>query len=269
VLKAFFQTAHHTNHEQSSACLQATVEQKNRCLSCGTTERMNGRRYCSIECRKRLRHALTIRTGLLKALNVRYAVFHFTDVAVVLDVIPYGCREVYSFIRTRACNQLPADDFRRMADKLGRTWWEEKRRTNRRYLASLLVLKKARVNGVLPNCVCPIETKVPAVKLRTLSKLNLDRQVLESPGLRRLLKAAYRVEAKRNHPDHGGDPAMFRKIHEAYQELVFWAENPTYRKRRGFPEKWFYDGVKNKWIQPISADGGRSCLCGDGSADLL
>lgn len=254
VLETFFQTVHHQTPQQASARNQAIEDQKNRCLSCGTTEGMNRRRYCSIDCRKRLRHALNIRTGLLRALNVRYAVFHFTDGAVVMDVIPYGCKEVYRFIANRKYNQLPADDFRRMADDLGKTWWEEKRRTNRRYLASLLVFKKATVNGALPSAVCPIEIRVPAVKPGALSKLKLDRQALASPGLRRLLKTAYRLEAKRNHPDHGGDPALFRKIHEAYEELVFWAQNPTYRKRRGFSEKWFYDGGKNKWIQPIPFD---------------
>ena len=49
-----------------------------RCLSCGTTENMGTRKYCSVVCRKKLRYQLNVRTGLLKALNARYATFYFT-----------------------------------------------------------------------------------------------------------------------------------------------------------------------------------------------
>ena len=52
---------------------------KNRCLSCGTSENMKRRKYCSIECRQRLRYNLNLRTGLLRALNTRYATFYFTE----------------------------------------------------------------------------------------------------------------------------------------------------------------------------------------------
>ena len=55
---------------------------------------------------------------------------------------------------------------------------------------------------------------------------------------------------QKHHPDLGGETDTFRKIHQAYLDLVQWAENPSYMKRRGFPDKWFYDGNKNKWVQP-------------------
>lgn len=34
-----------------------------------------------------------------------------------------------------------------------------------------------------------------------------------------VIKAAYRALAQKYHPDHGGDPAKFREIDEAYKEL--------------------------------------------------
>jgi len=61
-----------------------------RCLSCGTTRNMARRKYCSLECRQRLRYNLNLRTGLLKALQTRYATFYFTDFKIILDVLPYG-----------------------------------------------------------------------------------------------------------------------------------------------------------------------------------
>ncbi|MEJ2729640.1 MAG: hypothetical protein P8185_14230 [Deltaproteobacteria bacterium] len=62
----------------------------NRCLSCGTDENMGRRKYCSIECRQKLRYCLNMRTGLLKALNTKFATFYFTPSLIFLDVLPYG-----------------------------------------------------------------------------------------------------------------------------------------------------------------------------------
>ena len=65
------------------------------------------------------------------------------------------------------------------------------------------------------------------------------------------LHEKYRQQAKKHHPDLGGDSATFRKIHKAYEDLLTWAENPTFIKRRGFPDKWFYSREQNRWVQPI------------------
>jgi hypothetical protein len=43
---------------------------------------------------------------------------------------------------------------------------------------------------------------------------------------------------------------MFLKIHKAYEELLHWAENPNFIRHRGFPDKWFFEGDKNRWVQP-------------------
>ena len=50
--------------------------------------------------------------------------------------------------------------------------------------------------------------------------------------------------------DHGGTPGLFRKLQTAYEQLVNWADDPVFTTRRGFPDKWFYDGYANRWIQP-------------------
>lgn len=220
------------------------------CLSCGTTENIGRRKYCSIECRQRLRRMLTMRSGLLKALNTRYAAFYFTEDILILDVLPFGTGEIFSFIYPRSNKKKPADDFCRMADMLGNAWWAERNRTNKKYLASRFVFEQADSGDAKNGVVEPLEIKIPSVKGKSLIRLQLGKSVLDSPELQRIIKAAYRQQAMKHHPDRGGDSAVFIKIHQAYQELIEWSESPSFVKRRGFPDKWFYDGSNNKWVQP-------------------
>jgi hypothetical protein len=223
---------------------------RNGCLSCGTLRNMGLRRYCSVECRQRLRRTLNIRTGLLRALNTRFATFYFTGESILLDVMPYGGVEIFSFIYPRSIGTKPAKDFCRMADTLGNAWWAEKRRTNRHYLASRLVLDQARRDAGNGDAVVPIEIKIPSVKDASLVRLRLGKSVLNSPQLFRVIKTAFRRQALKHHPDRGGNAESFRKIHQAYEELLTWAENPSFVRRRGFPDKWFYDSTTNRWVQP-------------------
>ena len=222
----------------------------NMCLSCGTSENMGKRRYCSIDCRQRLRYKLDMRTGLLKALYIRYATFYFTETFIIMDLLPFNCKEIYSFIFPRSGKNKPADDFSKMADILGNAWWTERKRTNRKYLASRHVLEKANRKNAQADSVKPLEIKIPSVNEKSLINLKIGRSELNTPQLQKLIKSAYRTQAKKHHPDLGGNTAAFRKIQQAYEELVSWAESPTFVERRGFPDKWFYDGNKNRWVQP-------------------
>ncbi|MFC1813722.1 J domain-containing protein [Thermodesulfobacteriota bacterium] len=208
------------------------------------------RKYCSIDCRQRLRYKLNIRTGLLKALNTRYATFYFTDIANIMDVLCYGSSEIFSFIYPRSPGNKPSEDFSKMADILGNAWWAEKRRSNKKYLASRYVLEQADRNNVPADAVKPSEIKNPTIQGTSLIHLKLDRSALNSPELQQRIKNAYRLQAKKHHPDLGGDNMSFMKIHHAYEELIQWADNPSFFTRRGFPDKWFYDGSKNRWVQP-------------------
>ena len=223
---------------------------KSRCLSCGTTENLGRRRYCSIDCRQKLRYALDLRTGLLKTLNTRYATFYFTDVMIIMDVLPYYSKEIFSFIYPRSTGKKPAEDYCIMSDILGNRWWAEKKRTNRNYLATRLLIENAIHNDPAFCPVMPPEIKIPAVKKASLIHLKLGKSDLNSPELEKIIKSAFRLQVKKHHPDLGGDTDTFRRIHQAYLELISWAENPSYLKRRGFPDKWFYDSNKNKWLQP-------------------
>ena len=219
-------------------------KRRNRCLSCGTKEQLGRRKYCSIDCRQKLRYALNIRTGLLRALNIRYATFYFTDMMIIMDVMPYGSDDIFSFTYPRSNGSQPAEDYRMMSAVLGNEWWAEKSRTNKHYLASRHILNQAIRNGPKTNSTVPFEVKIPIVSESSLTHLKLNRSQLKSPELEKLIKSAYRVQVKKHHPDLGGKPDTFRKIHQAYLDLVQWLENPSYINRRGFPDKWFYDGNK-------------------------
>ncbi len=186
----------------------------------------------------------------MKALNIRFATFYFTDDLIMLDTMAYGDKDIFSFIYPRSARKKPVDDFRRMADVLGNAWWAERRRTNRKYLASRLVLKQAQRNETDQDTVKPLEIKIPHVRNKALLQLKLSKSVLDSPELYRVIKTAYRQQAMKHHPDRGGNADSFRRIHAAYEELLNWAEDPSFAKRRGFPDKWFYDGTTNRWVQP-------------------
>ena len=223
---------------------------KHRCLSCGTTENLGKRKYCSIDCRQKLRYTLNMRTGLLKALNTRYASFYFTDASIVMDVMLYNGKEIFSFVYPRSSNKKPAEDYVYMSDLLGNEWWAEKKRTNRHYLATRYLLKKAKCQKSLHHPGRPVEVRIPVIKASSLTSLKLGKSALNSEEPKKVIKSAYRLQAKIHHPDIGGDTDTFRKIHQAYLDLIRWAENPCFQKRRGFPDKWFYDGNQNRWLQP-------------------
>ena len=221
------------------------------CLACGVRLSIDRQQYCSPFCLRQLKEYLNRRTGLLVALNTRYASFYFTNFIIVMDILPYGANQIFSFILARTPGNKPVADFCDMLQILGNIWWSEKKRTRKRYRANLLVLEKAeKVNSEL-NKIIPRRFIVPAVKKRDLQILSLNITDLLSNSLEKKLKHAYRSQAKRHHPDLGGDASKFRQLQGAYEKMTQWSENPIFMKIKGFPDKWFYEGSTNRWIQPL------------------
>ncbi|MFZ3057334.1 MAG: J domain-containing protein [Smithella sp.] len=229
------------------------IEKKNFCLSCGTTENINNRRYCSVKCRQYLRQKLNVKSGLLQALNTRYATFYFSNTMIILDVVPYGFKEIFRYTEKRKAGSFPAVDFSAMTNNLGEVWWAESRRTNKQYLASQHVLKLAKRCAISEALQRPLLITIPSVRMESLICLEMKKIDLESSDLSKIIKNAYRHQVKIHHPDLGGKAATFRKIHNAYKELLRWADNPVFVRRRGFSDKWFYDGNNKKWVQPLPA----------------
>ncbi|MBI4633827.1 MAG: J domain-containing protein [Deltaproteobacteria bacterium] len=215
---------------------------------------MGRKRFCSLKCRQNLRQKLDLRTGLLQALNTRYATFYFTDRLINLDILPYGTKNICSFVARRTPGKKPGEDFGRMANILGELWWTEHYRTKKRYVASRHVLDSALPDRVSLASVKPPVVYMPSISPASLVYLNLEKGILSSPEKRKgIIKDAYRRQAKIHHPDSGGDAVIFRKVHKAYQDLMQWAEKPNFTFRRGFPDKWVYEGEKNRWVMPVAA----------------
>lgn len=228
------------------------IHEKPGCLSCGKHEGLGKRKYCSVPCRQKLRYQLNVRSGLLKALNTRYATFYFTDSLLVLDILPYNEPGIYSYLYLREKDRTPAEDFSQLSNFLGNTWWKEKRRTHRPYLASKHVLEKADKRSAAVDALKPMELQIPSLKGngKALLHLKLSKSDLDRPALKKVIKSAFRRQARIHHPDFGGGGDTFRRIYHAYEDLMAWAEAPTFMRRSGFPDKWFYDGEKNRWVQP-------------------
>ena len=221
-----------------------------RCLSCGDPLPNRRRLYCSLDCRQKLKDCLNRRTGLLKALNIRYATFYFTQFLIMFDLLPYDNQKVYSFMLPRRSGRQPVDDYCTLSNLLGKAWWEERNRTHKRYLASQHILSIAVNRIASPDSVIPLRRTFPAIRQSSLMALQLKKSDLHSAGLSRIIKQAYRRQAKKHHPDLGGDDKAFRKLHEAYERLAEWSKNPTFVRCKGFPDKWLYDGYSNRWQQP-------------------
>ncbi len=221
------------------------------CLACGATENLGKKRYCSLHCRRQLRQRLNARTGLLQALNTRYATFYFDDDAIVMDVVVHGIREIFRFAAPRQAGKKPADDFGGLANLLGAAWWAEEKKTRKTYLASSHVLGMAQRYAITEGLTRPRLMKIPTVNPQNLAHLDLAKTDLQVSDPVRLVKNAYRRQVKIHHPDAGGQAAAFRKIHDAYKELLRWADHPTFIRRRGFTDKWYYDGDNKRWVGPM------------------
>jgi len=112
------------------------------------------------------------------------------------------------------------------------------------------VLNHANRGDQRVDDVRPVEIRMPSVRGKALIRLRLGKHDLELKEVHKRIKRAFRAQAMIHHPDKGGNNAVFRNVVHAYEELISWAESPSFITRRGFPDKWFYDGNRNRWVQP-------------------
>lgn len=221
------------------------------CLACGEVLPPRHRRYCGMACKQHLLASLNRRAGLLKALNIRYATFYFTEFVVIMDLLPYSCDQIHSFLLPRRPGNKPVQDFCELSNTLGTVWWNERNRTKKRYLASQHLLDQASKPDAPVERVVPSALVVPAVRNGNLISLDLNADQMTSGRLESLIKQAYRRQVKKHHPDIGGNPHMFLRIQDAYEKLIDWARHPTFTQKRGFPDKWLYEGAYDRWVQPL------------------
>ena len=222
-----------------------------RCLACGEALPPRNRRYCAMACQQYLLASLNRRTGLLQTLNTRYATFYFTEFVIMMDLLLYDSDQIFSYMLPRSPGRKPVEDFCQLSNMLGTLWWNERDRTKKRYVATQQVLEQARKLDAPVGAVMPVSFSIPSIRSGNLVTLELCAEDLIPANLELRIKSAYRRQVKKHHPDLGGSRETFLKIQEAYETLSHWARHPTYVRRRGFPDKWLYQGAYNYWIKPV------------------
>lgn len=185
-------------------------------------------------------------------METRYATFSFTDVHLILNILPRYRHEVYSYIFPRLPGRRPAQDMDEMVFTLGQIWWGHKNKTKSEKRASRHVLSRGRPHLIGQKSVEPVARETATTVSKQLRQLKLQRSDLTNPSeAEERLKKAFRKAALAHHPDAGGDAAAFRKVYAAYRDLLSWLENPTYHTRRGVPGQWCYVAGRSTWLTPL------------------
>ena len=197
---------------------------------------------------------LSLSKGLLRAFNARYAAFSFISQYVLLDVLPVWSRAISRFTLKRTSGKKPAEDLKRLILKSGGEWYRIIENRNSGSYASLFLLNKNHDEEVSPASIKPNQELRPRLtgnERESLKFLDLKLDELFSAGHVSKIKSAYKKLAKIHHPDVGGDAEKFKKLNEAHQQMLIWAENPQYTSKRALDECWSYDGSRNRWSPPL------------------
>lgn len=225
-----------------------------KCLACGTYDMKPGRRYCSKECRRQITWVLSLSKGLLRTFNARYAAFSFTADHVVLDVLPVWTKGISRFVCPRTPGRKPAADLKKLILESGREWYQLVDRRYSRSFASMHLLHENHRSHLDPESVKPRKKNHPRLSKHErdcLKILEIEREVLSSGSCSSAIKAAYKRLAKCHHPDMGGDEEAFKRLNDAHQQMLVWAENPQYTCRKALMDSWSYDGTTNRWAPPL------------------
>lgn len=241
-------------HDKNLIPIINKTSKRGKCLSCGDICNNLRRRYCSGECRKQMLWVLSLSKGLLSILNTRYATFSFSNSQVILDILPSWSKDISRFTEKRMPGNKPADDLKNLILQSGRDWHELIHNNKSRSFASLFLLNKTSDKRL------PAETLKPDSRLRpkfsrrekeSVKLLDLAIDDLILAGHKSRIKSAYKKLAKVHHPDVGGDPEKFKKLNDAHQQMLIWAENPQFTSKKALVDCWSFDSSTNKWTPPL------------------
>ncbi len=225
-----------------------------RCLACGESVLKSRRRYCSAECRQYMLWVLSLSKGLLRIFNARYASFSFNRSHVILDILPVWSRDISRFIEKRVRGNRPADDLKNLILRSGREWYHIIENNNSKSYASLCLLRKCSNKKISPESIKPdhrLRPRFSKDEKESMRLLELKCEELVSEGHRSRIKSAYKKLAKIHHPDMGGDPEKFKRLNEAHQQMLLWAQNPHFTSRKALTDCWSFDSSTNRWAPPL------------------
>jgi len=225
-----------------------------RCISCGGECENLRRRYCSVECRKQMLWVLSLSRGLLSILNVRYASFSFNNARVILDILPTWSKDISRFEKRRMPGKKPADDLKDLILESGTDWHRMIRNNTSRSYASLYLLKKNSNKKLSSRALKPdgnVKPKFSRQEKEAIRFLCMKPDDLITVGCVSRIKSAYKKMAKLHHPDMGGDAEKFKRLNEAHQQMLGWAENPQFTSKKALIDCWSFDSSTNRWTPPL------------------
>jgi hypothetical protein len=197
---------------------------------------------------------LSLSKGLLRIFNTRYASFFFNNKYVILDILPVWSKEISRFTQRRTSGKKPAEDLKDLILQYGKEWYHMINNNNSKSYASLLLLKKCCNNRIPPDSIKPdnrVRPRFSKHERESMRLLRLELRELISEGHVSKIRSAYRRMAKVHHPDMGGNPEKFKKLNEAHQQMLLWAENPQFTSRKALIDCWSYDSSTNRWAPPL------------------
>lgn len=233
---------------------ELTGKKKRKCLACGNTELGRRRRYCSPDCKSQIMWVLSLSKGLLSSFNTRYASFSFNRSQVTLDILPAWSKEISRFTHKRTSGQKPAHDLKRLILDSGSEWYALIDDNNSRSYASLSILKKKSNRSIPSKSIKPdnrVKPRFSKDERQALKHLRLKLEELIAEEKTTKIKSAYKKMARIHHPDMGGDAEEFRKVKDAHEQMLTWAENPQFSSRKALIDCWSYDASTNKWVPPL------------------
>lgn len=197
---------------------------------------------------------LSLSKGLLRIFNARYASFSFNQSHVILDILPVWSKDISRFVERRTYGNKPADDLKNLILRSGREWYHVIGERNSKSYASLYLLKRCSNKRISPESIKPDKRLRPRFSKNEkesikLLKLKLDELITEGNTSR--IKSAYKKLAKIHHPDIGGDAEKFKRINEAHQQMLLWAQNPQFTSRKALIDCWSFDAATNRWAPPL------------------
>jgi hypothetical protein len=245
-------SAEHTTHSKPARTPAPGYGRK--CLACGTEEIKRGRRYCSKECRQRMHWVLSLSKGLLKTFNVKYAAFHFTPAYVVLDMLPVWSKSISRFSARRTPGVKPSEDLKELVLRAGEDWYRLVDNRASKSYASLAIVSRNHDRNIDPGSLMPNRKTQPRLSRQEkgcMKVLKLQVEDLCSEGHLKKIRSSYRQLAKHYHPDVGGNEEKFKKLNEAHEYMMQWAENPRYTSKKALQDCWSYNRTTDRWSPPL------------------
>ena len=224
------------------------------CLACGKDILNARRRYCSKDCRKQILWVLSLSKGLLRIFNARYAAFSFNKNSIALDILPVWSKDISRFAFERRTGKKPAQDLKKLILHSAEEWYHIIDNNKSKSYASFFLLKKNHDQKVTIDSIKPnkkVNPRFSKYEKESMKLLHLKLDELTTDGQVSQVKSAYKRLAKIHHPDVGGDAEKFKKLNEAHQLMLSWAENPLFTSKKALDGCWSYDAFTNRWAPPL------------------